>query len=480
MKTTPAFDIIVTDEDHLSPETIRQAYRDWDRLAPRYETLWRYYMGMQDFDEARASSNRIVSNYCAYISEMLRGYMVGNRPKYVCGEEDSAARDIIDLYVEQSKWTVDSQIVLDMSRYGRAFELVYLPKGKDIPNSVPVSPRNAFVAYAGDMERDSVFGAVIFHHKGEDNAVRFTMYVYTRTDVSVWTALSKAPDGWTRVDGPTPHGFGRVPLIEYRNNWEMKGDYEGIMDLQDAYNALQSDRQDDKDAFNSANLVLKGLTMGESLDQIKSSKEYLKESRVITLPEDSDVSWLVKTLDESAIQVLQDHYARDIHKFAMVPDLSDEQFAGNASGVAMAYKMFGTDQMMAEKVSRFRDGYIRRTKLYDWRLNNPTDSPGYSPSIDLKDLDIIFAFNTPQDINYVADAVTKLTSAAVMSKRTARMMISTIPDPEAEGLLVEEEARADSDRMAEAFENDDTDTLARFRNLKEDDEDGDTEEMEDD
>ena len=462
-------DTIVTQEE-ITPRTVKNAFSAWLAQKGRYDTLYDYYVGAQDFASIHADGNMIVSNFCAYISKALRGYMVGNQPKYVCAEDDVFGQDIIELMHRQSKWSIDSQIALDMSRYGKAFELVYLPKGKDEPNSVVVSPRNAFVAYTGDMERDSVFGAVIYTYKDDADRTIYRMYMYTRTEMMTWESLSgDTSQGWKLVGDPVPHGFGRVPLIEYRNNFECMGDFEGIMELQDAYNSLLSDRQDDKDAFAQAMLFIQGSIIGATPDEIEEGKEFLKKHRVLQGDEDTVASWLIKTMDETGIQVLQDQYARDIHKFAMVPDLSDEQFAGNASGIAMAYKMFGTDQMMAEKTSRFREGFIRRVKLYDYRLFNPSVDPAYSPQTDLGSIDIIFQFNAPQDLSYLATALSQLTGSGIMSKATARMQISAIPDPIEEAELVEQEASSADAISQSIYGDDETGSLGRMREAEEDD-----------
>lgn len=458
MKTEPPETIITPEE--ITPTTIQRAMQRWLGEKSRYDVLYRYYLGDMDFAEIHDDGNRVVANFCRYISMALRGYMVGNLPKYVAREDDPYGQAIIDLMRRQNEDIVDSQIALDMSRYGKAFELVYLPKGKNEPASVPVSPRNAFVAYAGDMERDSVFGAVVYTHTDDSQTTIYTLYLYTREDARTYTSKSESGP-WQLIEGPTPHGFGRVPLIEYRNNLECLGDYEGILDLQDAYNALLSDRQDDKDAFAQTMLYIQGSLIGTTAEQIEEGKKFLKEHKVIQGDEDTTVTWLTKTMDESGIQVLQDQYASDIHKFAMVPDLSDEQFAGNASGIAMAYKMFGTDQMMAEKVARFRQGFRRRVKLYDHALNNPTNSEGYTPRADLEHTDIIFQFNAPQDLSYMATALTQLTASGIMSKATARRQLAVIPDPVEEAELVDEEESAQGDVYQQSFEDDFTGSLGR-------------------
>lgn len=436
----------------LDPVTIRNAMLEWRAEQTRYQTLFRYYIGQQDFSEAHADGNKIVANFCQYIAKTLQGYMFGNRPTYTCAEGDAQAQEIIDAFRRQEMWLTDSKIGLDMSIYGKAFELVYLPKGKDEPRSMLVHPTDGFVAYAGDLERDSVFGAVYFHFEDQNQTPMHTLYTYDRAYYCRWQSTSL--DGpWTMIEGPIPHGFGRVPLIEYRNSEEMIGDFEGIMDLQDAYNGLLSDRQDDKDAFANAMLMLQGAIIGVTADEIEDGKVNLKKRRVLQLDDDATAAWLTKTMDETSIQVMQDQYAGDIHKLAMVPDLSDELFAGNASGIAMAYKLFGTDQMVAEKVEQFRMGFRRRCKLYDYRMHNPTLNPAYKPQADLSKMDVTLNPNTPQDVSYMATALTQLTAAGIVSKDTARRNLSIVDDPEEEAKRVEDEQRAEGESMSSAFED---------------------------
>lgn len=56
--------------------------------------------------------------------------------------------------------------------------------------------------------------------------------------------------------------------------------------------------------------------------------------------------------------------SEDIHKFSMVPDLTDEQFAANASGVAMRYKLLGLEQLTGVKERYFREGLRCRVRLF--------------------------------------------------------------------------------------------------------------------
>ncbi len=459
MKVQLSDDIIVDPE--ITPRTIDIAFNQWMRFQPRYQKLKDYYIGEQDFNSEIHSKgqNKIVANHCRYITDVLVGYQFGNEPRYTTSEKDIAGKDIFDIMKAQDKWNVEIAIGEDLSRFGRTNELVYMPLDKDEPNSTEIDPMHGFVAYSGDVEKDSVFGVVVFSYVNNDEQTIYRLYVYDVANVSVWEADSaqSAPRTWQMVEAPVPHGFGRVPLIEYKNNRLAMSDYEGIMDLQDAYNSLLSDRQDNQDSFAQAMLVLSGSMIGITMEEIEKSKNILKEHKVLQLDDDAVAQYLVKTTDEAGVQIVQDQYASDIHKFAMVPDLSDEQFAGNASGVAMAYKLFGTDQIVSRKQSMMQKGFTRRCKLYDYRLNNPTMNPAYVPLADIDHMIITFNLNTPQDLQYTAQALQILTGGGqVMSLQTARTLITAIPDPEKETELVNAEHEESVLRTRDTFDYDAT------------------------
>ena len=456
LKVELSQDIVVDAE--VTPKTIDIAFEQWLSYQPRYQKLLDYYIGKQDFSPVHGEEqNHIVANHCRYITDVLVGYQFGNQPRYTTEEGDVAGKGILDLFEEQDKWSVEINIGEDLSIFGRTNELVYMPKDKDVPNSVEIDPMHGFVAYAGDVERDSVFGAVVFSYMDDSKRTIYRLYIYDTAMMSVWESDSKerAPRNWKQIEPPVNHGFGRVPLIEYKNNRKAMGDFEQIMDLQDAYNSLLSDRQDNQDSFAQAMLVLSGAVIGVTQDEIEDSKTLLKQHKVLQLDEDAVAQYLVKTTDESGVQIVQDQYSSDIHKFAQVPDLSDEQFAGNASGVAMAYKLFGTDQVVSKKQAMMQKGFTRRCKLYDFRLNNPSLNPNYDPVSSIDAMTITFNLNAPQDLSYIATALAQLTGGGkVMSLQTARTLVSVIPDPEEETELVNKEAEESMEMTRQTFDYD--------------------------
>ena len=148
-------------------------------------------------------------------------------------------------------------------------------------------------------------------------------------------------------------------MIEYINNPERQGDFEPVLTLIDAYNILQSDRINDREALVDAILLAYGAELDS--DDIES----IRENRVITgIPKDAKIEYLVKQLNEADIEVLRKSIEQDIHKISMTPNLSDQEFAGNASGVAINFKLHPFEQHIRDKEGYFERGLKERIEIY--------------------------------------------------------------------------------------------------------------------
>ena len=196
------------------------------------------------------------------------------------------------------------------------------------------------------------------------------------------------------------HAFGDVPLILYKNNPEFLGDYEPVISLIDAYNLLQSDRVNDKEQLVDAILCMYGMDFDD--DQA----EMLKTSRMLAnLPVDGKVEYLIKTLQEGDVDILRQNLENDIHKISMVPNMSDENFVGNSSGVAIRYKLLAFEQ---NKERYMEKGLMERFKLY----NNFLVTKSKMSEVPVEEVDAVFKRNLPsndfeisQMINNLADYV---------------------------------------------------------------------------
>ena len=195
-----------------------------------------------------------------------------------------------------------------------------------------------------------------------------------------------------------PHYFKMVPVSIYKNNEDETGDFEKVISLIDAYDKMESDSLNDFEYFCDAYLALVGFTA--EADDVKK----MKENRVLLLDKDTDAKWLTKDEHDATIENMKNRIDKDIHKFSKCPNLSDEDFASNASGVAIKYKMVGTENLVSVKERKFKRGLQRRLELIsilqDIKLS----------AFDWRAIDIIFTRNLPTNDTEIAEVVNKLSN----------------------------------------------------------------------
>ena len=113
--------------------------------------------------------------------------------------------------------------------------------------------------------------------------------------------------------------------------------------------------------------------------------------------------WLCKQLNETDTEVLKCALNADIHKMCMVPDMTDVNFAGNSSGVAMRYKLLGLEQLTRIKERWFREGLRQRIRLYARYLTLLG-----KPELESSGVRIVFTRSLPMNELEVAQTVKEL------------------------------------------------------------------------
>ena len=102
----------------------------------------------------------------------------------------------------------------------------------------------------------------------------------------------------------------------------------------------------------------------------------------------------------------------------MTPNMSDENFANNSSGVAIKYKLLSFEQNIKNKERYMEKGLMERFELY----NNFLATGAKMETVPLEEVDAIFKRNLPsndyetsQMINNLADFVDKETLISQLS-----------------------------------------------------------------
>ena len=397
---------------------------------PRLTKLHDYYLGRHDIlNRLRASegtaNNRVVCNHAKYIVDMAQSYLTGNKISYACSEGYDIEA-VKNSYEEQDIAYTDSELSKTVNIYGRAYELIYADEDSH-PRSAVLQPENAFVVYAQSVAERPLLG--VYYYKTFDMQGRCTGVVCNVYDSSYLYRFEAGQDSYRSLvlSGTERHYFKAVPLIEYRNNAERQGDFEQLIPLIDAYNLLCSDRVNDKEQFVDAFLFLSGI----EIDSAQAKK--LKAERILMGYDGSDARYLSKVMSESDIKVLRDDLKDDIHRFSMVPDLSDESFGNNLSGVAIKYKLLGFEQAVKNKERLFAKGLKRRFELYNRylaMLSKMSEVPVHR-------VEITFTYNLPANELEIAQMISLLTGT--VSSETLLERLPFVSDAKEEAELAAEE-----------------------------------------
>jgi SPP1 family phage portal protein len=342
-----------------------------ENRLPTLQKLKEYYDGKHEIENRSRSSGlpntKIVNGYPRYIVVMASSYLAGNPIEYTSVEQEELLKNIVNEYNSGNIDSVDSELAVQASLYGVGLEIAYLnTEGK--PRSATIDPRSAFVVYDDTVEHNPLMGILWRDVKDMDGAVKEVVCdVYTEDAV---TSFSGKDIESLSGDSPNTESnfFDGIPIIEFWNNSDETGDFESVLSLIDAYDILQSDRVNDKQQFVDSLLVFTGISdvvSGGNPDDSRSLGQRLREDKAIALPDrDAQIQWVSRQMSESDTQTLSGAINADIHKMSMIPDLTDQNFAGNSSGVAMRYKLLGLEQLTKIKERWFREALRQRLRLY--------------------------------------------------------------------------------------------------------------------
>lgn len=334
-------------------DTVSGLVRQFEQGLPRLHKLARYYEGKHEIAGRTRlpglPNNRLAHGWPRYIAQVSSAYLLGE-PVRVSGPEPATGA-LRELLGHASADSIDLELAQNQAIFGRAVSLVYEDRAAT-PHVCSLDPRNAFLVYDDTVAHEPLFGVYLTGNQADRG-----FSVYTAQEELHYQGNKSSP--LTR-----PHPFGVLPMAEYLNGTDAHGDFEDVISLVDAYNLLQADRMNDRAQFSDALLVLTGV-MGIASDEAEGTLERLRQEKTLALPDsEARAEWLVKTPMEQDIEVLRAALARDIHKFSLTPDFTDEQFAGNASGIAIKYKLFNFDNRIKLKERFFVTGLRERARAF--------------------------------------------------------------------------------------------------------------------
>lgn len=354
-------------------------------------------------------NNKIANAYASYITDTLVGYFIGEPISYT-SNDDVLLQDLSMIFEYNDEADENAELAKNASIYGVAYEMLYLSEEDKMIRFKALNPKEIIPIFDKTVEQNLM--AIIRYYDDYDVVDDKT---YTLVEVIDNTMVRRyRMDNSFLLLEEYPHYFGMVPVAIYKNNEEERGDFENVISLIDAYDKMESDTLNDFEYFVDAYLALYGFT-AEPEDVAQ-----MKENRILLMDEGTSAEWLIKQTSDTYVENMKNRLDADIHKFAKCPNMADKEFASNASGVAIKFKLLGTENLVSIKERKFKRGLQQRLELMS--MINSVLREGF----DWRGIDIIFTRNIPSNDTDIANMVNTLKD--IVSEETLLAQIPFVED----------------------------------------------------
>ena len=432
------------DKDYtLTNDLILDLIKKHSKEKRRLSKLQKYYnnentkIATRKYKNKNKPKNRLSHPYAQYITDTAVGYLLG-KPVAYATEDKNLLEAMTDIFRYNDESDNNTTLAKMASIYGYAYEIMYLDKNAK-PRFKAIDPSELIVCYDNTLEENIVlairyYDEVVRNNDLEETVTRLEVYTKpTENDKGEIIANGKIIRGTIRLESITledeeDYYFNDIPVNVYINNDELYGDFEKVLSLIDAYDQSQSDTANDFELFTNCMLVING----ELIDDEQA--ENLNDVNLIQfLNSDSDAKYLIKDIQDTALENYKNRLNEDIHRFSFVPNMSDENFSNNASGIAMKFKLMGLENLIGVKEAKFKKGLMRRIELLCAyaKMKNNSD---YSYLA----IEPVFTRNTPNNELELSQIMQNLTG--ILSEETIIGMSPRVSDIQAEIERKEKEA----------------------------------------
>lgn len=234
------FNIVQLDELFKADNLQYLVKKHQDTQVPRLEMLEAYYLNRNTDiltaerrvnDTTNKADHRAVHNYAKYVSRFIVGYLTGN-PITIIHKDEKTNEEIIKVNDINDVDAINSDLSLDLSIYGRAFEIVYRDE-QDIDRFKVLDPKNTFIIYDYSLDKNVLAGVRYYTITADNNDKVNMVEVYTAQKIYYF----KEVDGELVISEEKSHYYNEVPIIEYLNDRFKQGDFENVLTLIDLYDS---------------------------------------------------------------------------------------------------------------------------------------------------------------------------------------------------------------------------------------------------
>lgn len=342
-------------QTELTKELIESLIEKHSAERSRILKMKRYYNNENDimyrkYKDKNKPQNKLSHNFSKIITDNYVGYLIGKPVSYK-SDNEQLLQKLHESFLYNDEVDNNTTLAQEQSICGYAYELLYRDEEANVRFTC-VNTEDIIVVYDNTLEEKELFA--IRYIQLDENIQK--IYAYDKLSEYVYLAEKGEI---VSLESESPHFFNDVPVCTYDNNRQRMGDFEGVISLIDAYDKANSDTANDFEYFTNALLVISGLVMEDESNPLN-----FKDNRVLNFADTtSKAEYLVKNINDTALENYKNRLVNDIHKFSGSVNMSDDNFSNNASGISLKFKFNSMELNTSIKESKFKKGLMRRIEL---------------------------------------------------------------------------------------------------------------------
>lgn len=421
----------------------------------RIQKLRRYYKNDCDINkrvqkDKNKPNNKLSHAYGTYITNTAVGYFLGKPISYKSDNNENLLAITSEIFRYNDEVDHNTTLAKEASICGYGIELQYIDEEGNIRIKC-VNGEEMAIVYDNTLEENINFAIRYFDEDyiEDDGKVDTITYIEVYTKDYIMNCIKKngiiVPSVCFNENGKTienshiqEHFFGDVPCTVYLNNDEGMGDFERCVQLIDAYNLTQSDSANDFEYFTNCMLIVSGYVLDEK------DAQSITDVRTLNFADgEGKAEYLIKNIQDTALENYKNRLDNDIHKLSGIPNMSDENFSNNASGISLQFKLMALENLTGVKEAKFKKGLMRRIELI---CNAIRVAEGSSHDF----TDIIPVFTRTRPINLLEEAQRLQILTGIYSEETVLSLSSEIDNPTEE---MERKKRESESLYEDNYEN---------------------------
>jgi len=419
----------------IGSEWIKNLLNDFTPYADRMKKAYGRYkvdpkavpIFSRAFPDKNAVNNQMNNDYFSEIIDIKTGYFAGAPVSYQYDktrpEAERAEQRLSRFVLDNHLADLDAESTKDAAICGYAARLMFIDKRDGLEHVINVRPWECI--FLSDRGINSPEYSVRVYMVKTPQGDRRRVEVYDAERVRVFYEINEGTFAEAAEEN-TPHVFGVAPLFGIPNNEELLGDADKVRELIDAYDRAFSDVNSEIEAFRLAYMYFKG---GQITPE---DLERAKRIGAFEVPDDGEMGYITKQMDDSVVEHHLNRLHSNIYRFSKTPDLADEAFAGQQSGVALKFKLFPLETKCKTFERKFQTAitHMFRGLARSWNIRGESLDP----------LNFYAEFKRTFPLDLLNEAQTQAALKGLVSEETRLAQASFIDDPAFELERMEQEA----------------------------------------